>query len=63
MKSDNQKVIVRQTKSSIGRTQRVKDTLCALGLGKIGKSQEFTLSPSVYGMLRKVKHLIEVRKV
>jgi large subunit ribosomal protein L30 len=37
--------------------------LRALGLGKIGRSVEKDESPSLAGMLRKVRHLVEVEEV
>jgi large subunit ribosomal protein L30 len=53
-------VKVSQVRSSIRRPKDQKDTLVALGLGKIGKSREFTLTPSIQGMIKKVAHLITV---
>lgn len=49
-----------QTKSGIGRTKRQKRTLKALGLGRIGKSNEIPVNPCTTGMLKKVQHLITV---
>jgi large subunit ribosomal protein L30 len=57
------KVIVEQTRSGHGRTKIVRSTLAALGLGRIGKKREHALNPAVYGMLRQVRHLVEVREV
>ncbi len=56
------KVIVKQIRSQIGRDERVRDTLKALGLGRIGKEAEHTLSPSVSGMIHRVKQVVRVRK-
>lgn len=56
----DRKVIVRQVRSANRRTNRIKATLSALGLGRIGNERVHLLSPSVYGMLRQVRHLIEV---
>jgi ribosomal protein L30 len=56
------KVIVRQTRSRIGRNERIRATLNALGLGHIGQEKEHTLTPSVTGMIEKVKSIVRVRK-
>lgn len=61
MASDGSKVVVKQTRSTIGRNERVYRTLEALGLGRIGKQREITLNPSVRGMLIKVRHLVEIK--
>ena len=55
-----QKVIVTQTKSPIGREGSQKKTLIGLGLNKIGRTRELEDTPSVRGMIDKVKHLIKV---
>jgi large subunit ribosomal protein L30 len=57
------KVIVKQTRSAIGRNPAVRDTLKAIGLGRIGKSCELTLNDSVKGMIKRVEYLLEVRPV
>lgn len=54
------KVKVTQTRSQIGQSQRHRGTLRALGLGRIGRSAEHEESPSLAGMLRKVRHLVKV---
>ena len=55
-----QTVIVTQTKSPIGREGSQKKTLIGLGLNKIGRTRELEDTPSVRGMIEKVKHLIKV---
>ena len=55
-----QTVIVTQTKSPIGREGSQKQTLIGLGLNKIGRTKELEDTPSVRGMINKVKHLIKV---
>ena len=54
------KVKIKQVRSSIGQSQRHRGTLRALGLGKIGRTAEHTESPQLAGMLRKVRHLVEI---
>jgi large subunit ribosomal protein L30 len=53
-------VKIRQVRSAIGQTARHRGTLRALGLGKIGRTAEHAESPQLAGMLRKVRHLVEV---
>jgi large subunit ribosomal protein L30 len=54
------KVKIKQVRSSIGQSQRHRGTLRALGLGKIGRTAEHAESPQFAGMLRKVRHLVEM---
>ena len=54
------KVTIKQVRSSIGQSQRHRGTLRALGLGKIGRTAEHAESPQLAGMLRKVRHLVEI---
>jgi large subunit ribosomal protein L30 len=54
------KLRITQTRSSIGETQAHRGTLRALGLGKIGRVAEHAESPQLAGMLRKVRHLVQV---
>jgi large subunit ribosomal protein L30 len=53
-------VKVTQIKSAIGQNPRNRGTLRALGLGRIGKSNELKQTPELAGMLRKVAHLVSV---
>ena len=52
-----------QVKSYIGQSERHRGTLRALGLGKIGKTAEQELTPSIAGALRKVRHLVKVEEI
>ncbi len=54
------KIKVTQVRSSIKRPQDQKRTLEALGLRGIGQQVEHEQSPSVLGMIEKVKHLVSV---
>jgi large subunit ribosomal protein L30 len=56
------KLKLRQTRSAIGQSQRHRGTLRALGLGKIGNTAEQENTPAVAGMIRKVRHLIDVQE-
>jgi large subunit ribosomal protein L30 len=54
------KLKITQTRSAIGQTRAHRGTLRALGLGRIGRTAEHQESPTVAGMLRKVRHLVSV---
>ena len=53
-------VKITQVRSTIGETDRHIGTLRALGLGKIGRTKEHTVTPELQGMLRQVNHLVRV---
>jgi len=56
------KVKVTQVRSTIKRPKNQKRTIEALGLGRINKSKEHTLTPSIEGMLNTVAHLVVVEE-
>ncbi len=53
-------VKVTQVRSGLGRKKDQLQTLTGLGLGKVRRSRELEDTPSVRGMIDRVKHLIEV---
>ncbi|MCB9194642.1 MAG: 50S ribosomal protein L30 [Flavobacteriales bacterium] len=55
-------VKVTQIRSDIKRPKNQKLTLQALGLGKINKTVEHTVTPQIEGMIAKVQHLVRVEK-
>ncbi|GJQ08024.1 50S ribosomal protein L30 [Capnocytophaga cynodegmi] len=57
------KVKVTQVKSSIKCLKSQKLTLQALGLKKIGQVVEHNATPSILGMISKVKHLVSVEEI
>jgi len=57
------RVRLTQVRSQIGQSERHRGTLRALGLGKIGRSNELDETPVLSGMLRKVRHLVKVESV
>jgi large subunit ribosomal protein L30 len=57
------RIKVTQVKSQIDRSKRQKDTMKALGLGKINRSNEFEVNPQIEGMLNKVAHLVTIEKI
>jgi large subunit ribosomal protein L30 len=57
------KLKLTQTRSAIGQSERHRGTLRALGLGRIGKSTEQENTPVIAGMLRKVRHLVNIEEI
>ncbi len=57
------KVRVTKIKSTIEKDERQKRTMKALGLNKMGASNEIERSPAVDGMIRKVLHLVKVENI
>ncbi len=51
---------VTQTKSSIGRLPKHKQTLTGLGLRRIGHTVELEDTPSVRGMCERVYYMVKV---
>ena len=54
------KVKIKQIRSKINRPVDQKRTLEDLGLKKIGQVVEHERTPSIEGMINKVKHLITI---
>lgn len=57
------KIRVTQVKSKIGRLQNQKRTLEALGLRKMNQVVEHEATPTILGMVNKVKHLVSVEEI
>ena len=55
-------VTVKQIASPIRRQAYQQQTLIGLGLNKINRTKELEDTPSVRGMINKVKHLVEVQE-
>ena len=58
--SNKKTLVVTQKKSPIGRQSYQKKTLIGLGLNKIGRVKELEDTPSIRGMIDKVRHLVKV---
>jgi len=54
------KIKIKQTGSPIRRTKDQRATLVGLGLNKMHKVSELEDSPEVQGMIRKIRHMVEV---
>lgn len=59
----SKQIKVRQVKSVIGRLVNQKRTMEALGLRKMGATVVHNDTPTIRGMIGKVKHLVEVEEV
>lgn len=57
------KIKVTQVRSKIRRPQDQKRTLEALGLRKMNQVVEHEATPTILGMVNKVKHLVLVEEV
>ncbi len=55
-----QKIKVKQIRSPIGRKSIQKKILISLGLNKINRERILEDTPSIKGMINKVKHLVKV---
>lgn len=53
-------VTLKQVKSGAGRSESQIGTLVGLGLNKLNKVATLQDSPSVRGMIEKVKHLVKI---
>lgn len=58
----NSKIRVTQTGSPIRREKSQRETLIGLGLNKIGRTRELEDTPSIRGMIRKVRHMVRVEE-
>lgn len=57
------KLRIRQTKSAIGRAENQKRTVRALGIRRVNQAVVLDDSPQVRGMIRRVRHLVEVEEI
>ena len=57
------KIRITQVRSKIGKPQRQKRTLEALGIRKLNHSVEHEATPQIMGMVNKIKHLVKVENI
>jgi large subunit ribosomal protein L30 len=57
------KVKITQVRSVIDRPADQKQTIKALGLGKLNRTIEVELTPQVKGMVNKVSHLLKIENL
>ncbi|WP_339044281.1 50S ribosomal protein L30 [Cardinium endosymbiont of Tipula unca] len=58
-----EKIKITQVRSLIKRPKRQKDTIKALGLGRINKSVSHKATPQILGMVNKVSHLVVTENI
>lgn len=58
--SKNKVITVKQIASPIGRTADQRATLVGLGLNKLNRQAVLADTPSVRGMIEKVRHLVAI---
>jgi len=56
------KLLVTWVKSGIGFSRDQRDTIHSLGLHRLNQTVEHDDSPSIRGMLLKVRHLVKVEE-
>lgn len=61
-KGKNQFKVI-QTRSLIGQKPSHKKTIIGLGLRGVGKSKILLDTPSIRGMVNKVKHLVTIENI
>jgi large subunit ribosomal protein L30 len=57
---ENKVVTIKQLKSESGSNESQKSTIIGLGLKGINSTAEVKVTKSVFGMIDKVKHLINI---
>ena len=57
------KLEITLTKSLIGRSEKQKATVAALGLRKIRQTVEKTDNEAMRGMIEVVKHIVDVKEI
>lgn len=57
------KIRVTQVRSKIGRPERQKRTLEALGLRKMNQTVEHEATPQIVGMVKAISHLVKVEEI
>jgi large subunit ribosomal protein L30 len=59
-KAEGKKIRIQQIRSGIGCPREMRETLKALGLGKMHRIAERVDSDQVRGMIAKIPHLVQV---
>jgi large subunit ribosomal protein L30 len=60
MSAERKTLKVKQVRSGIGCPREMRETLKALGLGKMHRVAERPDTPEVRGMIKKIPHLVQV---
>ncbi|MFA5041060.1 MAG: 50S ribosomal protein L30 [Bdellovibrionales bacterium] len=59
-KKTGKTLIVKQIGGTSGNGPKMKETLIGLGLGRVNATRELQDTPSVRGMITRVRHLVTV---
>ena len=57
------KLEITQKRSAIGRSQKQRDTITALGFKRLYQTVVHEDTPQIRGMIKKVTHLLDVQEV
>ena len=57
------KIKIKQLRSPIGRNAKQRKILISLGLNKINRERTLESNPAIIGMVKKVKHLLQIEEV
>ena len=57
------KLEITQKRSAIGRSQKQRDTITALGFKRLYQTVVHNDTPQIRGMIKKVTHLVDVQEV
>jgi len=57
------KIKITLKRGHAGKPEKIRRTLLAMGLNKIGKQKVFEDNPIIRGMIAKTSHLVEVESV
>jgi len=58
--TSNTHIVLKQTKSVIGKSEHLRLVMRGLGLKKIGSTVTLRDTPAIRGMVEKVHHLVQV---
>jgi large subunit ribosomal protein L30 len=57
------KIRVRQVRSAIGRQEKQKRTLRALGIHRMHQTVTVENNPCMRGMVKKIEHLLDIEEI
>lgn len=60
MSADTKKIQIRQVRSGIGCPVEMRETLKALGLGRMHRVSERVDTKEIRGMVAKIPHLVQI---
>ncbi len=57
------KLKITQIRSTIGRPEKHRRIIRALGLKRMHMTVEHNMNPAIYGMVKKIPHLVTVEEI